>query len=278
MSGIGFAIDRGGTFTDAIAFKGNQVIEVLKVLSEDPANYADAPTEAIRRVLEKESGTPIPRGTPVPTEIISWIRMGTTVATNALLERKGERVGLLVTKGFRDILFIGNQSRPDIFAFNIKIPEVLYEDVIEVDERVLMYDQAKSLFPGDARIRSAINGSKVIVEKELDEDQLRLCLEKFKERGISSIAILFLHSFIYPNHEREAGRIVKEYGFQYVSVSHKVMPMIKAVPRGFTVTADAYLTPKIMEYLDGFQRGFDGFSNCRINFMQSDGGLCEMNK
>uniref|UniRef100_A0A8R1I3E6 Hydantoinase/oxoprolinase N-terminal domain-containing protein n=1 Tax=Caenorhabditis japonica TaxID=281687 RepID=A0A8R1I3E6_CAEJA len=278
MPGIGFAIDRGGTFTDAIAFKGNQVIEVLKVLSEDPANYADAPTEAIRRVLEKESGTPIPRGTPVPTDLISWIRMGTTVATNALLERKGERVGLLVTKGFRDILFIGNQSRPDIFAFNIKIPEVLYEDVIEVDERVLMYDQAKSLFPDDTRIRTAINGSKVIVEKELDEDQLRLCLEKFKQRGISSIAILFLHSFIYPNHEKEAGRIVKEYGFQYVSVSHEVMPMIKAVPRGFTVTADAYLTPKIMEYLDGFQRGFDGFSNCRINFMQSDGGLCEMNK
>lgn len=126
MPGYGFAIDRGGTFTDVCVFRPDASIRILKILSEDPSNYRDAPTEAIRRVLEEETGTKIPRGTPVPTENISWIRMGTTVATNALLERKGERIALLVTKGFGDLLYIGNQARPKIFDLDIRLPEVLF--------------------------------------------------------------------------------------------------------------------------------------------------------
>ncbi|KAF1759611.1 hypothetical protein GCK72_016078 [Caenorhabditis remanei] len=273
---LGFAIDRGGTFTDVIVFKPNSEVEVLKVLSVDPSNYSDAPTEAIRQVLERESGKKIPRGVPLPTDSISWIRMGTTVATNALLERKGERIGLLITKGFKDLLFIGNQSRPKIFEFNIQIPEVLYDDVIEVDERVLILDQTKELIGEGAEIETTINGLQIVVEKRLEEAELKENLKKLKEKGIRSVAVLFLHSFIYPRHEKRAGDIAKAFGFDYVSLSHQVMPMIKVVPRGFTVCADAYLTPKIMEYLDGFQAGFTDLSNVRVNFMQSDGGLCEM--
>ncbi|CAP34677.2 Protein CBG16813 [Caenorhabditis briggsae] len=274
---LGFAIDRGGTFTDVIVFKPNEEVEVLKVLSVDPSNYADAPTEAIRQVLERESGKKISRGIPLPTESISWIRMGTTVATNALLERKGERIGLLITKGFKDLLFIGNQSRPKIFDFDIQIPEVLYEDVIEVDERVLILEQTKELVGDDVAIKTAINGMKVVVEKRVDEEELKQNLKSLKKKGIKSVAVLFLHSFIfYPTHEKRVGAIAKASGFDYVSLSHEVMPMIKVVPRGFTVCADAYLTPKIMEYLDGFQAGFTDLSQVRVNFMQSDGGLCEM--
>lgn len=273
---LGFAIDRGGTFTDVIVFKPNSEVEVLKVLSVDPSNYADAPTEAIRQVLERESGKKIPRGVPLPTDSISWIRMGTTVATNALLERKGERIGLLITKGFKDLLFIGNQSRPKIFDFDIRIPEVLYEDVVEVDERLLILDQTKELVGENAAIETAINGMKIVVEKRVEEEDLREKMKGLKERGIKSVAILFLHSFIYPQHEQKAGSIARNFGFDYVSLSHEVMPMIKVVPRGFTVCADAYLTPKIMEYLAGFQAGFTDLSSVRVNFMQSDGGLCEM--
>lgn len=276
--GLGFAIDRGGTFTDVIVFKPNSEVEVLKVLSVDPANYTDAPTEAIRQVLEREGGKKIPRGVALPTDSISWIRMGTTVATNALLERKGERIGLLITKGFKDLLFIGNQARPKIFDFNIQIPEVLYEDVVEVDERVLILEQTKELLDENAQIETTINGLQIVVEKKVDELELKEKLGELKEKGVKSVAILFLHSFIYPNHEKEAGDIAKKFGFDYVSLSHQVMPMIKVVPRGFTVCADAYLTPKIMEYLDGFKAGFSDISSVRVNFMQSDGGLCEMDK
>uniref|UniRef100_A0A1I7TQH1 5-oxoprolinase n=1 Tax=Caenorhabditis tropicalis TaxID=1561998 RepID=A0A1I7TQH1_9PELO len=273
---LGFAIDRGGTFTDVIVFKPNEEVEVLKVLSVDPSNYSDAPTEAIRQVLERETGKRIPRGEALPTDSISWIRMGTTVATNALLERKGERIGLLITKGFKDLLFIGNQSRPRIFDFNIKIPEVLYDDVIEVDERVLILEQTKELVGENVEIQKTINGMEIVVEKRVEEEELKEKLAVLKEKGIKSVAILFLHSFIYPAHEKQAGAIAKRFGFDYVSLSHEVMPMIKVVPRGFTVCADAYLTPKIMEYLEGFERGFNDLSSVRVNFMQSDGGLCEM--
>ncbi|CAI5448411.1 unnamed protein product [Caenorhabditis angaria] len=275
---LGFAIDRGGTFTDVIVFKPDSDVRVLKVLSVDPANYSDAPTEAIRQALEVETGKSIARGVPLPTENIAWIRMGTTVATNALLERKGERVGLLVTKGFKDLLFIGNQSRPKIFEFNIQIPEVLYEDVIEVSERILIHEQVKLLDNSNTRIETATNGCDVVVETSLDEQELREKLLILKAAGIRSVAVLFLHSFIYPNHELQAGKIAQSLGFHHVSLSHQVMPMIKAVPRGFTVSADAYLTPKIIEYLDGFKAGFQDLSKTSVNFMQSDGGLCRMDK
>lgn len=179
----------------------------------DPQNYADAPTEGIRKVLEKELGQVIPRGVALPTgnqsflslsfalcpESIGWIRMGTTVATNALLERNGERVGLLITKGFKDLLFIGNQSRPKIFDLNIQIPEVLYEDVVEVDERIRILDQTEELSHDPETIKMGTNGCQVVVEKQVNESELTRDLENMKRKGIKSVAILFLHSFMYVN-------------------------------------------------------------------------------
>ncbi|XGW29904.1 hypothetical protein V3C99_009167 [Haemonchus contortus] len=276
MTGFGFAIDRGGTFTDVCVFKPDGTTRVLKVLSEDPANYVDAPTEAIRQILEQETGVSIPRGSPVPAEHISWIRMGTTVATNALLERKGERIALLITKGFKDLLYIGNQTRPRIFDFDIKIPGVLYEEVVEVDERVILCDDSCQL--GEiGRIQETFFGKKVIVEKEPNDNEVKKLLQAIKSKGIESIAVSFLHSFIYPAHELKVKKMAHELGLKNVSLSHEVMPMIKIVPRGFTVCADAYLTPKIREYIDGFESGFsDGLKSVRVDFMQSDGGLCNV--
>lgn len=276
MAGFGFAIDRGGTFTDVCVFKPDGTTRVLKVLSEDPANYADAPTEAIRQILEQETGVTIPRGTPVPTDRIAWIRMGTTVATNALLERKGERIALLITKGFKDLLYIGNQTRPRIFDFNIQIPEVLYEEVVEVDERVIPFDESCQMGSvGD--VKEVVFGKKVIVEKEPQIQEISRILREIKSKGFKSIAVAFLHSFIYPEHELKVRDIAMEEGFKSISLSHDVMPMIKVVPRGFTVCADAYLTPKIKEYISGFESGFsDRLKSVRVDFMQSDGGLCNV--
>ncbi|EPB69795.1 hydantoinase/oxoprolinase [Ancylostoma ceylanicum] len=236
-----------------------------RVLSEDPANYRDAPTEAIRQVLEQE------------TDKISWIRMGTTVATNALLERKGERIALLITKGFKDLLFIGNQTRPRIFDFDIQIPPVLYEEVVEVDERVVPYDESCQMHDvGDAK--QTAFGKQVIVEKEPDSEEVKKILISIARKGIKSIAVVFLHSFVYPLHELRIKELAAELGFTSISLSHEVMPMIKVVPRGFTVCADAYLTPKIREYIEGFESGFsDGLKSVRVDFMQSDGGLCNVN-
>ncbi|WKY04054.1 hypothetical protein Q1695_005210 [Nippostrongylus brasiliensis] len=276
MSGFGFAIDRGGTFTDVCVFKPDGTTRVLKVLSEDPVNYADAPTEAIRQVLEQETGSIIPRGTPVPSDRIAWIRMGTTVATNALLERKGERIALLITKGFKDLLYIGNQTRPRIFDFDIRIPEMLYEEVVEVDERVITFDDSCQM--GDiGHVVETPFGKKVIVEKEPNDEELRSVLKSIQSKGIRSIAVAFLHSFMYPAHESKCRDVAVELGFSSISLSHEVMPMIKVVPRGFTVCADAYLTPKIREYIKGFESGFsDGLKSVRVDFMQSDGGLCSV--
>ena len=133
-----FAIDRGGTFTDVFCLCPGNKVRVMKLLSVDPANYPDAPREGIRRILESETGKRMPAEAPLDTSLIHWIRMGTTVATNALLERKGERMALVVTKGFKDVLFIGNQARPKLFDLDIKCPEVLYEEVVEVEERMIL--------------------------------------------------------------------------------------------------------------------------------------------
>ncbi|VDM81985.1 unnamed protein product, partial [Strongylus vulgaris] len=203
------------------------------VLSEDPANYRDAPTEAIRQVLEQETGAKIPKGASVPTDNISWIRMGTTVATNALLERKGERIALLITKGFKDLLFIGNQTRPKIFDFDIKIPEALYEEVVEVDERVITFDESCKMTKF-GEVKETSFGKKVIVEKEPNAGEVAKILRTVASKGIKSIAVVFLHSFIYPAHELKVKKIAEDLGFASISLSHEVMPMIKVVPRGFT--------------------------------------------
>ena len=136
-----FAIDRGGTFTDVFAKCPDGSIRVMKLLSVDPSNYRDAPTEGIRRIMQEVTGIDMPQGEPIDTAKIGWIRMGTTVATNALLEKKGERMALAVTKGFRDLLHIGNQTRPKLFDLNIQDPNVLYEEVVELDERVFLEDE-----------------------------------------------------------------------------------------------------------------------------------------
>ncbi|XP_061778000.1 5-oxoprolinase isoform X2 [Nerophis ophidion] len=273
-----FAIDRGGTFTDVFARLPDGRERVLKLLSRDPQNYKDAPTEGIRRVLEEETGLPCPRDKPVDTALIGWIRMGTTVATNALLEREGERTALLVTKGFKDLLHIGTQARPKLFDLEVSMPEVLYEEVIEVDERVVLRQDGCKLPRKDAkRVVTGSTGDSLEVWRELDLEHVEKDLKGVLSRGISSLAVLLLHAYTWSEHEKAVGALARQLGFTQVSLSSEVMPMVRAVPRGYTVCADAYLTPKIREYLKGFTSGFKGgLKDVDVLFMQSDGGLTPM--
>ncbi|XP_068615212.1 5-oxoprolinase-like, partial [Brachionichthys hirsutus] len=275
-----FAIDRGGTFTDVFARLPDGRERVLKLLSRDPQNYDDAPTEGIRRILEEESGQAFPRDEPVNTALIGWIRMGTTVATNALLEREGERTALLVTKGFRDLLHIGTQARPKLFDLEVVVPEVLYEEVIEVDERVVLRQDGCQLpTKGAKRIVTGGTGDSLEVWKELNLEQVEKDLLGVLSRGITSLAVLLLHSYTWSDHEKAVGAVACRLGFAQVSLSSEVMPMVRAVPRGYTVCADAYLTPKIHHYLKGFTAGFkDGLKDVDVLFMQSDGGLTPMKR
>ncbi|KUF91656.1 Pantothenate kinase 2 [Phytophthora nicotianae] len=278
-----FAIDRGGTFTDVYAemdvldAQGNVVDvvpKVIKLLSEDPANYPDAPREGIRRVLELMTGVPHPRDQPVDTSKIQSIRMGTTVATNALLERNGERTVLVTTQGFHDLLYIGNQSRPKIFDLEIHMPDTLYDSVIEVDERLQLVNNEKDRLPTDEK---GISGDYIRVIKDLDVEDLTKKLQAARDDGVESVAIVLLHSYTFPRHEEKARDIATQLGFTQVSLSSEVMPMVKAVPRGFTTCADAYLTPVIKKYVASFCAGFgEGLEKVNISFMQSDGGLARM--
>ncbi|KAJ7338275.1 hypothetical protein JRQ81_011031 [Phrynocephalus forsythii] len=320
-----FAIDRGGTFTDVFARCPGGKVRVLKLLSEDPASYRDAPTEGIRRVLEEECGLPFPKDQPLDTSRIEWLRMGTTVATNALLERKGERVALLITRGFRDLLHIGNQARPHIFDLMVSVPEVLYEAVVEVDERLVLHQEGCQLF-GSAPLVTGVTGESLVVEQPVDLGALRGELQELLAQGITSLAVVLLHSYLlqvshppppptgqggsrclsasfgfpqptenappslkepqpgirascawWPEHERKVGALARELGFQQVSLSSEVMPMVRVVPRGYTACADAYLTPCIRRYLDSFRAGFAGhLQDVPVLFMRSDGGLTPM--
>lgn len=306
-----FSIDRGGTFTDVHCTLPDGTEVVSKLLSVDPANYDDAPTEGIRRVLDErdpsgERGRH-PRGKKVDTSLIGSIRMGTTVATNALLEREGERMGLVITRGFGDLLRIGDQTRSDIFDLACKAPDVLYEEVVEIDERVMLsefFDEGKS----DEEIESlermpqtiqsggqyssdwpkagvgrrivGVTGEKIIPIRVPDADAVRASLQTLADRGIKSLAVVLLHSYVYPEHEKFVGDIAKAMNcFAEISLSHEVMSMVKLVPRGHTACAAAYLTPKITEYLAGFTKGFDDglMTNVRLDFMKSDGGLTPVN-
>lgn len=269
----------GGTFTDIYCEIGalNEDVEcrVIKLLSEDPSNYADAPTEGIRRILQQELGISLPRSELVPTDAIEYIRMGTTVATNALLERKGEKVALITTKGFADLQLIGNQSRPKIFDLRIQRPDLLYERVIEVDERVtLLKDEPSS----NQVYITGISQERLIIEKSLDEADVKEKLEKLICAGIKSIAVVLMHSYTFSQHEKKIQEIAESLGFEQISLSCEVMPMVRIVPRGCTTCVDAYLTPIIKRYLQSFSRGFDaGLANVKVSFMQSDGGLTPMN-
>lgn len=269
-----FCIDRGGTFTDVYAeVPGEPSWRTVKLLSVDPANYDDACREGIRRVLENVTGEKIPRTGKLPTDRIDWIRMGTTVATNALLERKGDRTALCITKGFKDLLEIGNQARPKIFDLTVAKPSSLYEEVIEADERVVPALKGASQREG-ANVVVGISGEMVEIVKPLDQDSLKPALQGLVNRGIRSLAVVFLHSHVYPDHEQAVAQLAETLGFKQVSISSALVAMVRAVPRGFTATVDAYLTPVIRLYLSGFLSGFDeGLKDVAVSFMQSDGGL-----
>lgn len=301
--GVRIAIDRGGTFTDCVGEQNGEEI-IIKLLSEDPSNYKDAPLEGIRRIMSHFLKREIPRGEALDTSKIDSIRMGTTVATNALLERKGEKIAMVVTKGFKDCLVIGNQSRPKIFDLAIKKPDVLYEQVVEIDERVTLEDYAedpeRTVTGVDAQVGTkaaqgkdlvrGTSGETVRVLKRADDEDIRKKLQAVYESGIRSIAVCLMHGYTFPDHEAQIGRIAKEVGFKHISLSHELMPMVKLVPRATSVCADAYLTPAIRRYIDGFQEGFegglgtrsvkdeDGPKGARCEFMQSDGGLVDVDK
>lgn len=278
-----FSIDRGGTFTDIYCEVVNPDYEILgkrvvKLLSEDPSNYKDAPTEGIRRILEIETGIPHPRSQAVDTSRIEYIRMGTTVATNALLERKGEKIALITTKGFGDLQRIGNQSRPKIFDLEIKRPDLLYDHVCELDERVALcgddYDFSNQNLEA---IVTGVSNEKLIILKAIDLDEVRRKLENVFQCGITSIAVVLLHSYTFPHHENVVKSIARDIGFTQISLSSEVMPMVRMVSRGCTTCVDAYLTPVIKRYLESFSSGFDSnFINVNVSFMQSDGGLTPM--
>ncbi|KAK0084686.1 hypothetical protein PV326_006193 [Microctonus aethiopoides] len=274
---FGFAIDRGGTFTDIYAQCPGGKIRVMKLLSEDPSNYQDAPREGIRRILEQETGSSMKD--EVDTSKISWIRMGTTVATNALLERKGAKMALIINEGFKDLLYIGNQARPNIFDLKINTPSVLYQQVLEVKCRVIPTLPDRCLLDSSKwkKVKGS-TGENLFIIDEIDEEKLKNDLKYLKEIGIESLAVVFAHSYTFPDHERRVGELANELGFSQVSLSHQVMPMVRIVPRGFTACADAYLTPHIKTYLKSFSSGFkDNLAGVNVLFMQSDGGLTPMN-
>lgn len=275
---------------------------IIKLLSEDPSNYADAPLEGIRRLLSRFEDREIPRGSPLDTSKIESIRMGTTVATNALLERKGEKIAMIVTKGFKDCLEIGNQSRLRIFDLAISRPEVLYRKVVEINERVTLEDYAEDPLKNVTRINAAnpaskdgdlmrgLSGEAVRILTRPSEDAVKSQLQTLLAQGFRSIAVCLMHGYTFPDHEALVGRLAREMGFTHVSLSHELMPMIKLVPRATSACADAYLTPTIKKYIAGFQAGFQGglgtesvrkggeAKSARCEFMQSDGGLVDVDR
>lgn len=260
---------------------------VLKLLSVDPANYKDAPLEGIRRILEKLTGTTIPRGQPLDTSQIEYIRMGTTVATNALLERKGERCALITTKGFKDVMVIGNQTRPRIFDLSIAKPEVLYDLVVEIDERVTLEDYIEDpeekITPADGKTLVTGKSSETVrVLKKPDWNTVRTTLQVLYDLGIRLVGVCLMHAYTFPDHELVVGEIALEIGFTHISLSSQLSPMIKFVPRANSAIVDAYLTPEIRKYLSGFESGLAaGYltelnaDGVRCHFMQSDGGLVD---
>ena len=238
-----FWIDRGGTFTDFVARTPEGKLITHKLLSENPERYEDAGIQGIRELLDLSDDAPIPE------EAIHTVKMGTTVATNALLERKGERTLLLITKGFRDALRIGYQNRPDLFARNIVLPELLYERVVEVEERL------------------SADG-KVLIK--LDLDKAREALQKAHIDGIQSVAVVLVHGYRYHDHEVAVATLAREIGFTQVSVSHEVSPLMKLVGRGDTTVVDAYVSPILKRYVDLIA---GNLGDARLMFMQSNGGL-----
>lgn len=234
-------------------------------------------------MLSHYLGYEIPKTQPLPKKPIRAIRMGTTVATNALLERKGTRHAFLVTRGHRDVLEIGSQQRPDIFALDIRKAAVLYDSVVEIDERVTLefYDEAPDRELGvrkaiQGEIVKGVGGELVRVLEKLNEDTTRASLQRLKDEGYTTLAICLAHSFLYADHEKKIEVMAREMGFEHVSLSSAVgANMVKMVARGGSASADAYLTPATHKYISSFASGFEdgNLEGLRCEFMQSDGGL-----
>jgi 5-oxoprolinase (ATP-hydrolysing) len=243
-----FFIDRGGTFTDIVAQAPDGSLLTRKLLSENPDAYADAAIAGIADLVG------VPRGTKLPSHLIASVRMGTTVATNALLERKGDPVLLIVSQGFRDALEIGYQARPKSFARRIEKPSMLYAQVTEVPERV------------------RADGT---IETPLDHSATITALRAARAEGISAVAIVFMHAYAYPDHEREAAALARTAGFTQISASHEVSPLVKLVGRGDTAVVDAYLSPLLRRYVERVAKALaaSGTEKPRLLFMQSSGGL-----
>ena len=237
-----FAIDRGGTFTDVVATTPARKLVTHKLLSENPDHYPDAASEAVKRLMAEHGEGPI-----------AELRIGTTVATNALLERKGERLALAITRGFGDALRIGTQARPDIFARHIVLPEQLPSTVVEIAERI------------------GADGEVLIA---LDEDAARRDFLALREEGFDALAIVLMHGWKYRGHEERLAAVAREIGFAQVSVSHEVAPLIKLIPRGDTTVVDAYLSPVLDRYTDTLRAALPDAD--RLRFMQSNGGLAEV--
>ncbi|MEL6685403.1 MAG: hydantoinase B/oxoprolinase family protein, partial [Pseudomonadota bacterium] len=245
-----FWVDRGGTFTDIVARKPDGSLQTHKLLSENPERYKDAAVQGVRDLMGLAADAEIPQGT------IKAVKMGTTVATNALLERKGERTVLFITKGLKDLLRIGYQNRPRLFDLNIELPELLYEEAVEVEERL------------DAE------GNVVLA---LDAKKARDALCAAYGTGYRSIAVALMHSYRFPDHEKQIGAMAKQIGFTQISLSHEVSPLIKLVGRGDTAVVDAYLSPILGRYVDQVAAalGTDKGGCERLMFMQSNGGLTD---
>ncbi|WP_372623433.1 hydantoinase B/oxoprolinase family protein [Falsiroseomonas sp.] len=245
MSGWQFWIDRGGTFTDIVARDPAGRLSTRKLLSENPGRYRDAAVAGIRACLGLAPDAAIPPG------VIEAVKMGTTVATNALLERKGERVLLLVNRGFADMLRIGNQARPRLFDLQVKLPELLHERVAEIGGRV------------------AVDGSEL---EALDEDAARAALAAGHADGIRAVAIVMMHAWAHPAHELRLGELAREAGFAQISLSHQASPLPRIVPRGDTTVVDAYLSPILRRYVEQVA---SELPEVKLYFMQSSGGLAE---
>src|SRR4026207_194870 len=238
-----FWIDRGGTFTDIVARRPGGALVTHKLLSENPERYRDAALAGIREILSLE------KDAAIPGRQIEAVKMGTTVAPTALLERKGSRTALFITRGFRDALRIAYQNRPRIFERHIVLPEMLYSKVVEVDERV---------------------GARGEIVVSLNEDSTRADLQEAYNEGYRSIAIVFMHGYRFPDHESTVADMAQRIGFTQVSASHRVSPLMKLVGRGDTTVVDSYLSPILRRYVDEAAAGGPGV---RPPFRHANGGL-----
>ncbi|HEX5795279.1 MAG TPA: hydantoinase/oxoprolinase family protein, partial [Geminicoccaceae bacterium] len=247
-AGWQFWIDRGGTFTDVVGRAPDGTLAVHKLLSDNPDHYRDAALQGIRDLLGLGAEEPLPAAR------IDAVKMGTTVATNALLERRGEPTALAITQGLGDALRIGYQHRPDIFARRIVLPELLYDQVVEIAERI------------------RADGT---VERPLEVERARADLRAAYGRGLRALAIVLVHGYRHHAHEAALGELAQEIGFTQVSVSHRVSPLMKLVGRGDTTVVDAYLSPILRRYVD---RVADALGDVRLMFMQSSGGLVDAHR